>query len=154
MKRTWICNCLGLGLLVPVGLLASRESLLRLIRSEGGKSALYKTLSQIFQDCNHSVTAIFRKMAAEEYWHVAVLSWCYRKRFSSDPPVVQPEKFDAKTLEQALQSGICRLVREKLAENRRARRFSPRWATGLASAFTRWVGRGVQWRPGSGDLFP
>ena len=150
MKVTWN-KCLNLGLLLPVGILSSREALLRIIRGEECHTSVYQTLSQIFQDIDSSMTTIFSKMAAEERRHVVVLTWCYRQRFGSEPPIVPSDKFDSKTLEQALHDGLCRLLREKVAEKRRENRFTPKWATGLALDFTRWVRRGLQRRSCSGD---
>lgn len=145
MKGTWN-NRLNLGLLLPVGILSSQEALLRIIRGEECNASVYKTLSQIFQDIDSSVTTIFSKMAAEERRHVVVLMWCYRKRFGAEAPVGQPEKFDSKTLERALHVGLCRLLKEKVAEKRRKNRFTPQWAAGLAWGITRWVRRGLPWR--------
>ena len=139
-------NCLNLGLLLPVGILSSRETLLRIIRGEECNASVYKTLSQIFQDIDSLMTTIFSKMAAEERRHTTVLKWCYRKRFGSEAPVVQPEKFDSKTLSQALHAGLCRLLREKVAEKRRENRFTAKWVAGLVLGFMRWVRRGLQWR--------
>jgi len=101
----------------------ARRTTLRLIRSEACYAIACKALAQVFQDDDDSLAAIFRKMAASERRHAAILGWYYRIRFGPLPSATDTFKTDHKTLHLALNAGLRRLVNEKLAEKRRQRWF-------------------------------
>jgi hypothetical protein len=54
---------------------ARGTNLLRLIRTETCNAVARKALVRLFQDYDNSLAVIFRKMAASERRHAAILGW-------------------------------------------------------------------------------
>ena len=99
----------------------ARAPLLHAIQIEARNAAIYRSLAQLFEGYEDSVTSIFREMAAEEEQHGAELEGRYRERFGPVPsPADEPAEvieapdlddseafiFDSMHIEQALEAGL------------------------------------------------
>jgi hypothetical protein len=152
-KQIRLRDCWDAGRLVPVAILTSHDALVRRIQTEHQNAAVFGTYSQMFADLDSPMTAVFRTMATEEQRNRSVLAWCYRRRFGTEPPIVESGgKFDSKTLHQGLQAGLCRLLRDKVAEKRRSNRFRWKWASDFATRAPRLLRQYLKGKAESGEV--
>ncbi len=100
---------------------ARRQALLDTIEKEARNVRVCELLAGLLRDFpqDGSFPGIFQKMAAEERRHVSMLEWLYRWRFGSPPLVNEPLPVDHRILEQILNAGMHRLLKEKMAEKGR-----------------------------------
>lgn len=105
------------------GLYPSAPTLRRAIELETRNRDACESLADLFQEYDNCIAAVFCKMAAEEQQYVTVLAGIYHKRFGRMPSIIERGKFDSRTLEKALNAGLCRVLKEKTAEKRRSRWF-------------------------------